>query len=156
MAPRTEGEDRLIEYAERRIREHSRIRQEEGLYDVLYAFVLSESGEIYEGIPFESNQPSFNFCAERHAINQMQLEENEESEIEVVLVAGPVPDEDEHVTMPCGACRHTIDEFGDEETTVIASNFIREGKGDRNIFPEIRRFKISELYPETYEQPTWD
>jgi cytidine deaminase len=153
---RTDKEKNLVRYAESRIREDSIKRQEQGLYDVLYAFVLSESGEIYEGIPFESNQPSFNFCAERHAINHMQLEENEESTIETVLVAGPVPDEDEHVTMPCGACRHAIEEYGDKETTVIASNFIREGNNQRNIFPDIRKFKISELYPESYEPPKWN
>jgi cytidine deaminase len=156
MASLTNSEEELVEHARERIREHARKRQKEGLYDVLYAFVLSESGEIYEGIPFESNQPCFNFCAERHAINQMQLVENEESEIEAVFVAGPVPDEEESVNMPCGACRHAIDEFGREKTTVIASNFVRKGKDEWNFFPKIRKFKIRELYPESYEPVNWD
>ncbi|MFB6099959.1 MAG: hypothetical protein ABEK16_01680 [Candidatus Nanohalobium sp.] len=156
MPQLTGSEEKLVEHAKNRIEEHARKRQDAGLYDVLYSFVLSESGEIYEGIPFESNQPSIDFCAERHAINQMQLEENEKSKVEAVFVAGPVPDEKEHVTMPCGSCRHAISEFGEEDTTVIASNFIREGDGEWKMFPEIRKFKIKELYPESYEPPTWD
>jgi cytidine deaminase len=156
MKSQEDQKRKLIEHARTRIRDHAKQRQEKGLYDVMYAFVLSESGEIYEGVPFESNQPCFNFCAERHAINQMQMGESEESKIEAVFVAGPVPDEEESVNMPCGACRHAINEFGDEETPVIASNFIREGKGEWNIFPEIQDFKIGELYPESYETVSWD
>lgn len=152
----TESEEELVETARERILNHAKSRWEEGLYDVLYAFVLSESGEIYEGKPFESNQPGFNHCAERHAINQMQYEETEEATIEAVLVAGPVPDESHHGTMPCGGCRHAIDEFGEEDTTVIVSNFIREGEGEWNIFPTIQKFTIKELYPESYGPVEWD
>lgn len=149
-------EEELIEYARERISDHARSRWEKQLYDVLYAFVLSESGEIYEGKPFESSQGQFSFCAERHAINQMQYEETEESKIEAVLVAGPVPDKEHKGTMPCGACRHAINEFGTEDTTVIASNFIRKEEGNWNIFPQIQKFIISELYPEPYEPVEWD
>jgi len=152
----TKNEEEIVEYARERIMEHAKKRWENGLHDVLYAFVLSESGEIYEGKPFESSQPSFNFCAERHAINQMQFEETEESKIEAVLVAGPVPDKDHKGTMPCGACRHAINEFGDKNTTVIATNFIRREGGEWNIFPKIQKFPISELYPEAYEPVEWD
>jgi cytidine deaminase len=152
----TKNEEELVEYARERIKEHARKRWENDLYDILYAFVLSETGEIYEGKPFESSQPSFNFCAERHAINQMQFEETEESKIEAVLVAGPVPDKDHKGTMPCGACRHTINEFGDEETTVIISNFVRKEGGEWNLLPQIQKFQIQELYPEAYEPVEWD
>lgn len=152
----TKSEKELVDYAIERIGEHAKNRWENDLYDILYAFVLSESGEIYEGKPFESNQPSFNFCAERHAINQMQFEETDESKIEAVLVAGPVPDKDHKGTMPCGACRHAINEFGDKNTTVIATNFIRREGGEWNIFPKIQKFSISELYPEAYEPVEWD
>lgn len=155
MTELTEKEE-LIQYARERIGEHAKKRWENGLYDVLYAFVLSESGEIYEGKPFESSQPSFNFCAERHAINQMQFEETEESKIEAVLVAGPVPDENHKGTMPYGACRHTINEFGDENTTVIASNFVRKEGGEWNLFPKIQKYQIPQLYPEAYEPIEWD
>ncbi|MFO7794235.1 MAG: hypothetical protein R6V35_04655 [Candidatus Nanohaloarchaea archaeon] len=152
----TESEEELVDTARERILNHAESRWEEGLYDVLYAFVLSESGEIYEGKPFESSQPSFNFCAERHAINQLQYEETENSKIEAVLVAGPVPDKDHKGTMPCGACRHAINEFGDEETTVIISNFVRKEGGEWKLFPQIQKFQILELYPEAYEPVEWD
>ncbi|MFB6158530.1 MAG: hypothetical protein ABEJ95_02600 [Candidatus Nanohalobium sp.] len=152
----TEHEEELIEYARERIEEHAKNRWENDLYDVIYAFVLSESGEIYEGKPFESSQPSFNFCAERHAINQLQYEETEYSKIEAVLVAGPVPDKDHKGTMPCGACRHAINEFGDKDTTVLVSNFVRKERGEWNLFPQIQKFQIQELYPEAYEPVEWD
>lgn len=152
----TESEEKLVEHARERIQEHAKNRYEKELYDVLYAFVLSESGKIYEGKPFESNQSSFNFCAERHAINQMQYEETENSKIEALLVAGPVPDKNHKGTMPCGACRHAINEFGDENTNVIVSNFVRKEGGNWNVLPQIQKFQISELYPEAYEPVEWD
>lgn len=156
MTNLTEQEEELVEYARERISEHSNDRWENDLYDVLCAFVLSESGEIYEGEPFESSQPSFNFCAERHDINQMQFEETEESKIEAVLVAGPVPDKDHKRTLPCGAYKHLINEFGDEETTVIVSNFVRKESDEWKLFPQLQKFNIPELNPEAYEPVEWD
>lgn len=141
--------------ARERIREHARDRWGDGLNDILYAFVLSESGEIYEGKPFESSQPSFNVCAERHAINSMQFAETEDAAIRAVLVAGPVPDVEHGGTMPCGACRHAIREFGDEDTPVIVSSFVREEGGEWTIFPEIETFTAGALYPEPYEPVSW-
>ncbi len=152
----TEDEEELVSYAREKIVEHAQKRWEEGLYDVLYAFVLSDNGGIYAGKPFESNQPSFNVCAERHAINQMQYEESEQATVEAILVAGPVPDEDHPETMPCGACRHAINEFGDKDTTVIVSSFVRERKGEWTMFPKIRVFTARELYPESYKPVEWD
>lgn len=155
MAELTREEEKLVDNAKKRILEHARSRKESGLYDVLYAFVLSESGEIYEGKPFESNQPSFNFCAERHAINAMQFEETEETTIKSILVAGPVPDEGASSTMPCGACRHAINEFGDKHTTVLVSKFIRE-EDVWSLFSEIEKYNIEELYPKAYEPVEWE
>lgn len=152
----TESEEKLVEEAGRRILKNVRKRRNSGLTDVIYSFVLSETGKIYSGKPFESNQPSFNFCAERAAINRMQYEETENSRISAILVAGPVPEDDYPGPMPCGACRHAIFEFGDEGATVIVSSFIREGDGEWNMFPNIRKFSIEELYPEPYEPIEWE
>lgn len=153
----TEAEEKLIKTARKEILKHVSTREDAGLFDVLYAFVLSESGEIYVGKPFMSNQPSFNFCAERHAINEMQYAETEEATIKAVLVAGPVPkNKKEHKSTPCGACRHTINEFGNDNTTVMVSNFVREGDGNWEIFPSIDKFRAADLYPEPHEPVVWD
>nr|EGQ40749.1 MAG: cytidine deaminase [Candidatus Nanosalinarum sp. J07AB56] len=145
----------LLEYSRNEILNVCERRKNEGLFDVLFAFVLSESGEMYSGKAFESSQPQFGFCAERHAINQMQYEETEKSEIKSMLIAGPVPKGSDHVVMPCGACRHAVNEFGNEETDIICTNFIRTEE-NWNLFEEMERFNPNQLYPEAYEPVEWE
>jgi len=148
-------EQKLIDRSREKIVSNAEMRRNKNLFDVLYAFAISESGEIYMGKPFESNHGQFDFCAERHAINQMQLRETEKSRLKAILVAGPVPDSSHEPTMPCGACRHAIQEFGTEQTSVIVSNFVRTNE-DWEMFPVKKRFKPNELYPEAYEPIDWD
>ncbi|MDY6777209.1 MAG: hypothetical protein SVU32_00960 [Candidatus Nanohaloarchaea archaeon] len=155
MTDLDENEQRLVETAKERIRKHARERRKQGLNDILYAFVRSTSGSIYAGKPFESNQPSFNFCAERHAINTMQYEETEEARLDAILVAGPVPEGREQPVTPCGACRHAIHEFGGGETPVIAASFVRQDRG-WELFTALERYTASELYPAAYEPVNWD
>lgn len=112
------------------------------------------SGNIYVGMPFETSQSQFDFCAERHAINTMQYAETETTKFDVILVACPVPDADEPVTTPCGACRHAIRQFSDD-ATVFCSNFVRRADG-WTMFPALERYTAEELYPHQTHHPTWE
>jgi len=71
-----------------------------------------------------------------------------------VLVAGPVPDADDRVTTPCGACRHAISQFSDD-ATVLCSNFVRRNDG-WTMFPSIERYTAEELYPAARTESVWE
>jgi len=146
-------EERLIEYARCKVLEYCRKRRDRGLYDVIMAFILSDRGNIYEGIPLEL-PCGIGFCAERHAIANMVLNETEKARIKVLLVAGPVPRSQDKPLTPCGACRLAISEFGTKETTILCSEFIRKDD-DWEIFPKIWKFKLSDLYPHPWKDP-WE
>lgn len=148
-------EKKLIEYAKRAIVKYCKKRRAKGLYDVIYAFVLSDSGKIYSGAPLESNLPLTNICAEAHAISNMCLEETDKAKIKSILVAGPVPKVSRRCIAPCGCCRHLINEFGTPNTTVLCSEFIRLEKGWK-VFPKIQKYTIEELYPLPYTPTKWD
>jgi cytidine deaminase len=148
-------EKKLIEYAKKKIFQYSKMRKEQGLYDIIYAFVLSESGKIYNGACFESTLPQCNICAERHAIANLILAETEKARIKCIFVAGPVPRKSKKTIAPCGMCRHVINEFSTQKTSIICSEFIRNEK-NWEMFPRIDKYKIKELYPHPYEPINWD
>lgn len=150
----TDAEREFVDEARRRIQSHSERRKAADRYDKIHAVARSTSGEIYEGTPFETSQPQFDCCAERHAINELHYAETEATAFDAILVAGPVPDEGDSVTTPCGACRHAIEEFGDDPT-VFCTNFVREDDG-WTMFPTIERYTADELYPHHQPHPTWD
>ena len=149
-----EDEQPFLEAAEGRIRDHAVDRRRAGRTDVIHAVVRSTTGAVYEGVPFESDAPQFNYCAERHAINELRFAEPGTGAVDVILVAGPVPDADASVTTPCGACRHAIDEFGDDPT-VYCGTFVREEEG-WELFAKLERYDATELYPHHRPHPTWD
>lgn len=144
----------FIERARERILDHAQTRRQAGLTDRIYAVVQSEAGSLYDGIPFETSMPQFDFCAERHAINNMLYAEPETARLESLLVATPVPDESAAPPTPCGACRHAINEFSDD-ATVYCTTFLREADG-WTMFPELDRYTAAELYPDHQGQPDWD
>ncbi|MFB6253220.1 MAG: hypothetical protein ABEI06_01255 [Halobacteriaceae archaeon] len=150
----SDKEQSFIETAETRIRSHARERRDVALFDKLYAIVQSETGKIYEGIPFETSMSQFDFCAERHAINNMQYAETEKTNVDMIIIAGPAPNDEATITMPCGACRHAINQFS-EDATVFCSNFVRESTG-WTIFPRLKRFTATELYPHHEPVPSWE
>ncbi len=144
-------EKRLINFAETKIIEHCSKRKTEGLYDTILAFILSENGSLYEGIPLEL--PSgVGFCAERHAIANMILKETELAKVKVLLVVAPVPKSLDKPVTPCGACRLAISRFGTEKTVILCSEFIRKKK-DWELFPKIWKCEFKELYPYPWKDP---
>ena len=146
-------ERRFIDVARDRIRKHSQERKNAEHFDKLHAVVRSTNGSIYAGVPFESSMSQFDLCAERHAINNMHYVETKTTKLDLILVAGTVPDADESVTTSCGACRHAIHEFSDN-ATVFCSRFVRQDDG-WTMFSRIKRYTVEELYPDPYSDP-WE
>lgn len=152
----TSDEKKLIEYARKRILQYCKMRKSKDLYDVIYAFVLSESGKIYEGTPLEVVQPNGSFCAERHAIANMVLAESEKAKIVSIFTAGPVPKRgDNKGSAPCGVCRSVISEFSTPETSIICSEFIKN-ENDWELFPSMDKYKVKDLYPNAYVPVKWE
>lgn len=145
----------ILERSRELILEEVMKRKENGNYDTIYAVARSDSDNYYTGKPFESTtQSQFHHCAERHAINQMQLEESEDTVLESILIAMPVPDGDKTLCMPCGACRSAIIECGDENTTVISTAYVRN-EDDWDIFIDHESYRAGKLLPQRYENP-WE
>lgn len=144
----------FIERAQERIRDHAETRRQADLADQIYAVVQSEAGSLYDGIPFETSLAQFDFCAERHAINNMLYAEPESARLETLLVATPVPDDSVAPPTPCGACRHAIDEFSDDGV-VYCTTYVREPDGWA-MFPALDRYSATELYPDHQGHPSWE
>lgn len=77
------------------------------------AAVLTGSGKVYTGCNVENASYGLCNCAERTAI--FSAVAAGEKEIRAVAVFTPTPEP----TMPCGACRQVINEFG--PSAIIAS-----------------------------------
>lgn len=153
MSQSDEGSE-FIERAGQRIRTHARKRRQAGHTDKLYAVVQSKTDDLYVGIPLETSMAQSNFCAERHAINNMLYAEPDSAVIERILVATPAPDETTNPTTPCGACRHVINQFSDD-ATVYCATFVRE-TDDWTMFPRVNQFTATGLYPDHHGHPSWD
>jgi cytidine deaminase len=152
----TESERDLVEHAKEAIVRYNRQRHSKGGVDTLYAFLLAESGSIYDGAAFEPNISHATICGERHAIANLVMNEAYDSKIESIVVADPVPSIQDKSTPPCGTCRHLIWQFGRPETSVILMQYIQ---GDDSwTFPRIERLTIEEFYPYPYEpvHGLWD
>lgn len=115
----TQDERKLINHAKEMVIKYNKQRHANGGIDTIYAFVLSDSGKIYDGACLESTIGAAGVCAERLAIGNMILKETYKAKIISVVTFDPVPKEQEYGTTPCGACRHVIWEHGNPDTTVI-------------------------------------
>jgi len=152
----TPNEQRLVDYAKPAIVAYNKMRHQRGGIDTLYSFLISDSGNIYEGVCFEPNIAQATVCGERHAIQNMVLKESYQAKIETILVADPVPRVQKRCTPPCGTCRHLIWQFGKPDATVILMQYIQRKRGW--VFPKLVKYSIQELYPYPYEpvEGLWD
>lgn len=75
------------------------------------AVVLTEDGQLFEGVNVENASYRLTTCAEQSAIVAMASTGSRGPIVAVAIIA----DGDEACT-PCGACRQTIFEFGPEAT----------------------------------------
>lgn len=79
------------------------------------AAVLTENGEIFAGCNVENASYGLTSCAERNAI--FHAVAAGQQKIKAIVVYTPTI----NLTMPCGACRQVIREFGqDTEVLMIA------------------------------------
>ena len=78
--------------------------------------VLAGSGKIYSGCNVENASYGLCNCAERTAI--FTAATAGERKIRAVVVYTPTPTP----TMPCGACRQVINEFGAQATVISICN----------------------------------
>jgi len=151
-------EKKLIEYAKKAVVKYNKLRKRKGGHqyniDTLYAFVMSDSGKIYDGACLESTISGGVICGERHAIANMVFKETYKAKVKIVLVADPVPKIQKNCSTPCGTCRHVINEFGNPDTTVICMQYVKRKKDW--IFPKMEKYKIKELYPKPYVPIRWD
>ena len=152
----TPKEQKLLDYSKEAIVKYNKMRHEKGGIDTLYAFLVTDSGNIYDGACFEPNINHATVCGERHAIANMVMGESYKAKIESIVIADPVPEVQKNSTPPCGTCRHLIWQFGTPSTTVILLQYI-QGK-DGWTFPKIEKYTIKELYPHPYDavEGLWD
>jgi len=151
----TKDEQKLVDHAKEAIIKYNKQRKAKGGIDTLYAFVLSDSGKIYEGACFETTLSHSNICAERVAIANMVLKETYKSKIKTVVIFDPVPREQEESSTPCGTCRLVIWEFGTPNTTIICGQYIQVKNGWAFV-PKMEKYTIKELYPRPYKMVKWD
>lgn len=76
------------------------------------AAVLTSSGKIYAGTNVENASYGLANCAERSAIFTAASHGERKIRCVVVYTPTPVP------TMPCGACRQVINEFGSHAVVI--------------------------------------
>lgn len=144
----TPEEQKLVEYSKEAVVKYNKIRNAKRDIDTLYSFLLSDSGNIFDGACLESNLGHASICGERHAIANMVLGESYQTKIKSIVVADPVPEIQEKSTPPCGTCRHLIWEHGIPETSVILIQYIQTKDGW--IFPKLEKHLIKYLYPYPY------
>jgi len=150
----TADEQKLVDHAKEAIRVHNTIRHEKGDIDTLFAFILTDSGKMYDGGCFEPNIAHATVCGERHAIANMVLGEGHKAKIKSIVIADPVPSVQEKGTPPCGTCRHLIWAHGTPETAVILLQYIQHGADTGDLswtFPKIEKFSAKDFYPHPYE-----
>jgi len=139
----------LVEHAKTRVVEYNTLRLAVGGIDTLYAFIMSDSGHIYNGACLESNNPLGTVCGERHAIANMVLQESCAAKIKHLVVADPVPRVQLHGTTPCGTCREQISNYSLQGTTVLCMQYIQRSSGWE--FPQIDKYPMAELFPYPYQ-----
>lgn len=108
--------------------------QEKGIEPGAGSYVLSESGNIYHGVPFLTARM---IHGEESAIGAMVTEEGTSSRLKMILIVGSP----EEPIVPCGMCRVAIHSYGVKEATVLCA--------DQSV-SRIERYSIGELYPHPF------
>lgn len=154
MPTLTPYEQKLVDHAKAAVVKYNKMRQAKGGQDTLYAFILSDSGQIHDGACLEGKIAHATVCGERHAIANMVIQESYTAKIKCIVIADPVPAQREHGITPCGTCRHLIWGHGTPKTTVISLQYISKD-GDWT-FPKWEKYTIEELHPHPYGPVDWE
>lgn len=105
------------------------------------ASILADNKKIYVGTNIENASIGGTICAERSAITSACSDGARLIKI-IVIVGGKVNCEKDEMdwAFPCGICRQFLNEFSDEETTVVVAKSTEEYK----------IFKLNELLPSAF------
>ena len=149
-------EKALVEHAKEAVVKYNTIRHENGGIDTLYAFLLSDSGNIHDGACYEPNLAHATVCGERHAIANMILHESYKARIKSIVIADPVPEVQEQSRPPCGTCRNLLWSHGTPGTTVILMQYIQ--RKDGWTFPKLEKYTVKDFYLFPFEEKEglWD
>jgi cytidine deaminase len=101
------------------------------------AALLGESGATYPGTNVENASIGLSICAERSAVFRAVAEGEAAFRAIAICADGASP------TLPCGACRQVLVEFGSDLTVLVA--------GDRGSKGEVLQFSLGELIPHAFE-----
>jgi cytidine deaminase len=101
------------------------------------AALLGQSGTIYQGTNVENASIGLSICAERSAVFQAVAAGEIEFTAIAICADGAVP------TLPCGACRQVLIEFGRGLRVLVA--------GDQGLKGEVLQFPLEELIPHAFE-----
>jgi len=135
MAKLTKKEQGFIERVEPLLEGFLELCKRRGIEPGAGSYVLSETGNIYHGVPFGAARE---IHGEENAIGAMVTEEGIKAKLKMVLIVGGP----EEIVMPCGMCRVAIERYSIKNATVLCSNLS---------LSRIRKFTISELYPYPYK-----
>jgi cytidine deaminase len=94
------------------------------------AAILTPSGKIYPGCNFENASYGLSICAERGAVGQMIV--SGETAFNLIAIYTPTA----KPTLPCGACRQVLFEFGPNAEVICVCDV-----------PGELKFTIAELLP---------
>ena len=101
------------------------------------AALLGKSGSTHLGTNVENASIGLSICAERSAIFRAVAEGEVHFTALAVCADGAEP------TLPCGACRQVLLEFGPDLIVLVA--------GDQGSKGEVRQFSLGELIPHAFE-----
>ena len=101
------------------------------------AALLGKSGKVYPGTNVENASIGLSICAERSAACRAVADGETGFTAIAICADGTAP------TLPCGACRQVLVEFGPDMTVLVAGG---QGSGG-----EILQFSLGELLPHAFE-----
>jgi cytidine deaminase len=128
-------ENEFIERVKPLLKSFLKMCEEKGIEPGAGSYVLSESSNIYHGVPFSAARV---IHGEENAIGTMVTEEGINSKLKIILIVGSP----EEPIMPCGMCRVAIYRYGIKDTAVLCAN---------QSLSKIEKYTISELYPHAYQ-----
>jgi len=101
------------------------------------AALLTQSGAIHLGTNVENASIGLSICAERTAVCRAVADGETGFTAIAICADGTEP------TLPCGACRQFLREFGPDLTVLVA--------GDQGPQGEVLQFSLGELIPHAFE-----
>lgn len=127
----TEREADFVDRVKPRLKRFLELCEEKGIEPGAGSYVLSDSNNIYHGVPFSVARE---IHGEENAIGNMVSEEGINAKLSMLLVVGG-PSE---IIPPCGMCRVAIERYATKNPTILCSHLD---------LSKIEKFTIRELYP---------